>query len=221
MGKIVISPLQLKEMYREVAVIIGTPILTYINQITKQLLDMGFKEEDILFLCKDMGRQYFDLPELNLSEIDYFVDAGCFNGNDTLSFLEHCKNAKGAYIFEPDEKNLIIGKKQLQGIENLNLYPDALWDKKETISFSAENTGSSHIQSIGDNTLDCVSLDEVLDGKTVSYIKMDIEGSELNVLIGAKETIKRWRLKLAICVYHKKEDIYKIPQCLLKLVPDY
>ena len=50
---------------------------------------------------------------------------------------------------------------------------------------------------------------------------MDIEGSELKALEGAKELIQNLKPKLAISVYHNTEDIYMIPQLILKYNPEY
>lgn len=50
---------------------------------------------------------------------------------------------------------------------------------------------------------------------------MDIEGAEINALKGAEKTIKGYKPKLAICVYHKKEDIWEIPKLILSYVPEY
>lgn len=66
-----------------------------------------------------------------------------------------------------------------------------------------------------------MKLDDVLQGKKCTFLKMDIEGSELNALKGAAETIKKWKPRLAICIYHKPEDIIEIPLYVKKLVPEY
>ena len=74
-------------------------------------------------------------------------------------------------------------------------------------------------------TIDIISIDKfVSDNKIehVDFIKMDIEGAELSALKGAsQETIKKFKLKLAICVYHKGKDILEIPEYLISIVPEY
>ena len=46
---------------------------------------------------------------------------------------------------------------------------------------------------------------------------MDIEGAELNALKGAEETIRRFKPKLAITVYHSLNDFWEIPEWLESL----
>ena len=57
--------------------------------------------------------------------------------------------------------------------------------------------------------------------KKVDFIKMDIEGAELDALKGSEETIRKHKPKLAICVYHKGRDMIDISQYLKSLVPEY
>ena len=58
-------------------------------------------------------------------------------------------------------------------------------------------------------------------GGGITFIKMDIEEAELNVLKGAEKLIKTYKPKLAVCVYHKREDIWEIPRLILSYVPEY
>lgn len=52
-------------------------------------------------------------------------------------------------------------------------------------------------------------------------IKMDIEGSELRALEGAKQLIQKYKPRLAICIYHRPEDVTDILQYIRTLVPEY
>ena len=55
----------------------------------------------------------------------------------------------------------------------------------------------------------------------VTYVKMDIEGAELDALHGMEKMIKSDKPKLAISIYHKPEDLWEIPLYIYKLVPEY
>jgi hypothetical protein len=63
-------------------------------------------------------------------------------------------------------------------------------------------------------------LDSIIDDK-ITFIKMDIEGAEYNAILGAHNTITKYRPKLAISIYHKPEDIWEIPSLILKMNPEY
>lgn len=56
-----------------------------------------------------------------------------------------------------------------------------------------------------------------LEGRKATFIKMDVEGSELNTLQGPRKTILKYRPKLVISLYHKDEDIVTIPIFLERL----
>ena len=56
-----------------------------------------------------------------------------------------------------------------------------------------------------------VSIDDVLPSFRPSFIKMDIEGAEIEGLIGARRTIAEFKPDLGICVYHASDHLWKIP----------
>ena len=98
--------------------------------------------------------------------------------------------------------------------------PYGVWDEHTQLSFISKY-GASRVDAGGEVKINVVPLDEVLVGEPVTFIKMDIEGSELRALKGARKLITKNHPKLAICVYHKNEDFIQIPQYLHKLVPEY
>lgn len=63
------------------------------------------------------------------------------------------------------------------------------------------------------------SMDLVIQGQL--YIKMDIEGAELDAIKGAKEIISKYRPYLAVCLYHRKNDIIEIPYYLKNTLANY
>lgn len=65
-----------------------------------------------------------------------------------------------------------------------------------------------------------VTLDDTTT-HPISFIKMDIEGAELNALQGGGNVLQRWYPKLAICLYHRLQDFWQIPTYVKKIVPDY
>lgn len=84
-----------------------------------------------------------------------------------------------------------------------------------------EHKMSSRIREDGEEIVNVTSLDKELGDEKVTFIKMDIEGSELPAIIGAKNIIIKNKPKLAISVYHKYEDIFEIPEIILKYNPNY
>ena len=61
----------------------------------------------------------------------------------------------------------------------------------------------------------------MLGGLCTTYIVIDIEGAEHNALLGARQTIARWKPKMAVCVYHRREDLFDVPLLLKSFAPTY
>jgi hypothetical protein len=65
-----------------------------------------------------------------------------------------------------------------------------------------------------------MTLDEVLSGVAPTYMKLDIEGSEPAALEGGRSTIVQHRPKMAVCLYHAPDHLWRIPLRLAELLPD-
>lgn len=165
--------------------------------------------------------QYFDLDRLALRD-EYFVDVGALDGETTKYFLDHFENGH-AYVLEPNPKQFEITRERLREYPEAELFSYGAYDRNMTLSFDPEDgdAGSARISKSGDAKIEVRRLDDLLEGRKVTFLKMDIEGSELAALRGAERIIREQRPKLAICVYHKPEDMWKIPEFILNCRPDY
>lgn len=201
----------------------------YKTEMYNTIKALGVDDKDIYITNEDWYihynhiDQYFDKDIIKLGDNEAFIDCGAADGFDTERFLKMAgKNAK-AYLFEPLAENLTDLKK-FSKIPGINIVPYGVWDKSCRLSFR-ENGGRYAGRFCEDkNGNDLVtSIDETVYDRIdkVTFIKMDIEGAELKALQGAKKTILRDKPRLAICIYHKPEDIYEIPYLIKSLVPEY
>lgn len=177
--------------------------------------------------------EYFRNGLWSLDEDEYFIDGGAYIGDTIIDFLEQTKRKFGAiYSFEYEKTNY----KEL--CKNLRQYPDeirkkietfqcGIWDKKETgwCEFFGESDGTQLITEDSKSLMSeqCLlnKLDDMLFGKRVTILKLDIEGAEISGLIGAQNIITEQKPKLAICLYHRPEDLWEIPLLIHKIRPDY
>lgn len=201
------------------------------SEIKSQLANLGYTEEQIYvkgrnWLVTFFKGSYFDNSVFMPRENEIFVDAGAYHGETVIDFCNWCPTYKKVYSFEADKINFEYLQNNLQshGRNNIELYNLALWDKKEILNFTYSgntNGTGSLVNQDGNECIEADSLDEILNGEPVTFIKMDIEGAELKALQGAAKTITKYLPRLAICIYHKPEDIYEIPLYILELSPMY
>lgn len=154
---------------------------------------------------------------------EVFVDGGAFDGDTMEQFLKHTNyQYRYIYAFEPDNTNYekLIKK---QNIENSLFYNGGLYNQTMKIGFTFNKGGSSKVKKEENSSVVQVyKFDDLkLPNDEITFIKMDIEGSELSALKGMEKTIKRCKPKLAICIYHKLEDLWELPLYIKQLVPDY
>jgi FkbM family methyltransferase len=168
-------------------------------------------------------KQYFP-SFLQLKENEVFVDCGAYDGDTALTFDQIIHNytigGSKIYAFECDKANVKKLWKNTAHLENIKIIEKGCWSEKGTLFFSNEGTTGSLISDKGQLEIEVDSIDNAVQDE-VSFIKMDIEGAELEALKGAKNTISKYKPKLAISVYHKQEDLITIPQYILQLNDNY
>lgn len=199
----------------------------HMDAIEQYLLSVGYHAKQV-FKCypelqNDLEYQYFDFMEY-YDPNGAFVDAGCFDCGTSLRFVNWCEGRYSKiYAFEPDASNLLRCQEvaQKHQIKNIEFYQMGLSSHTGEAAFNSEGTSSSQISQSGDTIIQLVTLDEIVGDTLVSFIKMDIEGSELSALQGAARTIQRDRPLCAISAYHRPGDIIVLMQYLKSLVPEY
>jgi FkbM family methyltransferase len=169
----------------------------------------------------DMKGQYFE-DFLNLQNDEVFVDIGGYDGQTSVEFIKHCPLYKSIYLFEPFQENLILAKVNLSNFKNVHLIPKGLSDKKTTLKFDVNSfaKSASCISEHGSTEIEVDTLDSLVNEK-VTFIKMDIEGAEALAIEGMKNHILNDYPKMAISVYHKVDDLWKIPEQVLAIRDDY
>ena len=165
--------------------------------------------------------QYFDVFEPVDDEI--IIDAGCYDGTTAINFLNWGQGkVKKVYSFEFDPENAKKCERNLQPYQDkITLVKKGTWDKDETLHVNPSGSSGSSVRSEGSVEVQLTAIDNVVKDERVTFIKMDVEGAELKSLIGARNTITKNHPRLAICMYHKLEDLYEIPEYILSLVPGY
>ena len=220
-------------------------VIDHTDEIMDQLLQMGIREENLYPLGNELKRiesdllerQYFDLPYLRYEDEEIFVDVGCFDGFTSLNFARAVGDRYShIYAFEANPALYNRCKENMRNLKNCTVYNQGVWNKSDSLDFYespddsefyftlSEHNGYQHYHQ-GENWLqhkvDVVPLDDVLSDEKITFIKMDIEGAEGEALEGAKKIIRKYKPKLAISLYHRKDDITDLPALVLDACSDY
>ena len=181
------------------------------------------------YLSKDNSKinkrfeNYLDF-NIKLSVGGIVIDGGSYDGPQTSIFANQIGVDGKVYAFEP--RALLETQSDDQDLNNVKVIPKALWSKKTTMYF-LENSGRTVVSThkVPDSTrVDGISIDQFIqenDINSLELIKFDIEGAEMEGLLGGAESIKRFRPKLVISIYHKLEHYFEIPIYLKSILPDY
>ena len=220
--------------YGDKTFVISYPVKPVAYEIRKRLIEeTGIDEENIrmgIYDWRNNQGQYFDYFEPNDNEV--FVDCGCFDGSTCYKFAGWCghKGFDHIYAFEADPKNYEKSRELLEPLGKCELFPYGTADVNKKVCFAADAFETSCIISReeaekrnfeGVEEIETRALDDVLAGKRITFIKMDIEGAEYEALLGARKIIMENRPRMAISVYHKFEDFVTLADLVLQMHPDY
>ena len=157
---------------------------------------------------------------LRLNDSESIVDLGAYDGDTIREFTAYTKGKYSKIIaLEPDAKSYKKLIKNTAEMKNLETYNMGAWNEKDTLIFAKEQSRNSHISASG-VPVKVTDIDSLID-YPVTMIKMDIEGSEMKALDGAKRIIKTYLPKLYVCAYHRNEDLFALGKKILSLNDKY
>lgn len=157
---------------------------------------------------------------LKLSDKETFVDIGAYRGDTVEKFLNYTdRKYKNIVAAEPDKKTFLKLLKNCESLKNFNGLNVAVTDFDGEIGFSSLEGRQSAVG--GENMIKSLSLPTLCKGIEPSFIKIDSEGCEIEILKGGENILKEYKPKMNIAAYHKSEDIFKLPILLKNINPDY
>lgn len=197
------------------------------RKVLSALIKHAFSLESKLLSNICQPNQYFINDRFGIKKGDVVVDGGAYVGDTIAAVLNRYGNEFGMiHSFEPNKENYAVLNNYVrdQKLDKVvTTYNVGLADKNDCRYFSGNDSGFhlNSVQGSGGERIKLTSVDEVFDETRVDFIKMDLEGAELDALKGSKKVIKRDKPRLAVCVYHSPDHLWKIPLYMLSLVPQY
>ena len=165
---------------------------------------------------------------LDCKNIHRYVDLGAYNGDTIREMISFNPSLQSVIALEPDARNFRKLSEYANTVESCDIkcINSGAWNENTTLLFDASGNRNAGIVSKGNivskiKEVPVVSLDSVLNGEQIDYIKYDVEGSEKEALLGSAKTIRVHSPKLLVSLYHRSEDIFILPELVKELNPDY
>ena len=169
---------------------------------------------------------------LKAEGFEVIADLGAYNGDTLREIKPFCPHLSRAVAFEPDRRSFrkLSDYAQSEQAFEVEPYKLAAWSERRDMSFSDDGNRNSTLvkganmavgkaQKIVD--IEANSLDNVLGGERVDYIKYDVEGAEKEAILGSLNSIRAHSPALCISLYHKSEDLWELPLMIREIYPDY
>ncbi len=201
---------------------------SYYNQV----ISYGFQKEKIYYsvngrITSRFGQEYFDVPRHAIGKKEVFVDAGSLNGKNCVEFMGWCNNEyERIFAIEPSRTSIKMVNSKLEKERDICIVNAAVGEEEGEISFydildhpgasGGNNQGLSKEYKVRVDT-----IDHITNGFPVTFIKYDVEGSELSALKGSINTIQQYKPALAVSVYHNEDDVVDIPIFINSIRNDY
>lgn len=190
------------------------------REVFEKLVRFRMLDDSIQIPTEVQDKQYFEYEFFPKRNDEIFVDCGAFDGISLKTFLkENNYQFKKYYGIEPDADNYIKLRNYIASLPDVIqsktvITNKAVYDEQKKLKLYNLNGPGSFVADIGMQEIEAIKIDDIVDEDGATYIKMNIEGSELQALKGAEQTIKKYKPKLAIAGYHKTWDLWEVPKAI-------
>ncbi len=189
---------------------------------------------DLVLRCKyEAAHALFDRATSNCEAWDLLpakhitamADLGAYNGDTAREAMEKCPALAFVLAVEPDRRNFRkLSDWAANGTGNcvVECHGVAISDTRGVAAFDASgNRNAGLCTGRADATVPTDTLDALLAGRRVDYVKFDVEGAEHAALLGAAQSIRAHRPALRVAAYHRSEDLFDLPLLLAELCENY
>ena len=214
---------------------IANPSILEINGMFGKLHHYDFKFEEHRYKIDSLGldsylfrKQYCysrDSVNIGAEYGNVVIDGGACLGDTALVFSNSVGVNGKVYAFDPVADHLAILRYNIGQfpIKNVICMPYGLSDANVEANPTVLNQYDPGFSSES-GQVPLRSIDHLVNSQTIDridFIKLDVEGAELAALRGARESIKNFKPKLAISLYHKPNDLFEIINYLKEDFPFY
>ena len=174
---------------------------------------------DYCFDCETNKNEAFEI--LNLCENESFLDLGAYRGDTVKEFLHYAKVYEKIVAIEPDRKTFKKLQINCENLKNCVTLNNAIWNESKELFFDSDKGRGSSAKDNGESIFS-ITVDELREKHgTFTYLNVDVEGSEKEMLQGAEITLQQDKPKLCMAVYHRSEDIFYLVNKINEINGDY
>ena len=164
---------------------------------------------------------YFEPDIMPLHDHEVLIDGGAFDGDTVRDFVAKTDgHYNHIHAFELDPANAEAFRAKTAGLRDVTLHSLGLWDGPAQMGIEHRSDNGSRVSATAEVQVPLDALDN-LDVGQPTLIKLDVEGAEIEALTGARRIIQSYRPKLAVCAYHKPDDLVTIIDKIRDLRDDY
>ncbi len=158
---------------------------------------------------------------LKLTPDEHYLDLGAYRGDTVDELIHYSGGTYGSIIaLEPDRRTFRKLCEHIDGMANVTPLQKAVYSSGGVAKFNSAAGRQSSIGQ-GKEEIETVTVDDLCCGREITYIKMDVEGAEIDAINGARVTLAEKKPKLNIALYHRFSDVFEIPLLINSINPDY